>query len=357
MKVCYFGAYIQNSLRNRTLKKGLMDMGIDVIECNTSANIKVWKQYLNLIRKYILLNKEFDVFIVPEFAHRSMVLVWLIKQLSGKPAIFDPDTSLYFSGVYNREDVKKNSFRAGYLWWLDKIALNLADIVTITTEQNLIFFKKCFGLDDSKLRLIYSGVDDDLFYPRQKKDEDGLFRIIFWGKYIPGHGIEYILKAAKLLEGHTDVRFELYGRGQTSNQIETLHRELGLKNLVLKDLVPREKIPDVATRADICLGIFGDTEQLERCISDKILEIMAMRKPLLTARYPVYTAVFKNGEHCLFCDRANPQSLKDAILRLKNDKQLRERIAEGGYRLIKEKFNSVNIGRRLKEVVEECLER
>jgi len=170
-------------------------------------------------------------------------------------------------------------------------------------------------------------------------------------------GIEYILKAAKLLEGDTDIRFELYGRGQALRQIEGLHKELNLKNLVLKGLIPREEIPRVAAKADICLGIFGDTEQLDRCISDKILEIMALRKPLLTAKYPVYTSLFNDGKHCLFCERANPESLRDAILLLKNNPGLRESIAEGGYKMMRERFNSANIGKCLKEVIEECLER
>lgn len=355
MRVCYFGAYIPDSLRNQTLKKGLKDIGIDVIECNTSVRVKIWRQYIELIRKYIFLDKEFDAFFIPEFTQSSMPLAWLIKQLSKKPIIFDPDTSLYFSSVYNRKTVKENSFKAKCLWRLDKLALNLADIVTVTTQQNYAFFKKNFGVNEAKMRLIYFGVDDNLFYPRQTRNDDGIFRIIFWGNYIPGHGIEYILKAAKLLEEEKDIRFELYGRGQTFEYIENLHKELELKNLFLSGSIAREDIPNVTAMADICLGIFGDTEQINRCISDKILEIMALRKPLLTAKYPAYATIFNDGEHCLFCDRANPGSLRDAILCLKNNKELRDRISEAGYRLIKERFSSTNIGKRLKEVIEECL--
>ena len=82
MKACYFGAYIENSLRNQLLKKSLKDAGIDVIECNVPADIKLWRQYARLIKKYILMDKKFDVFIVPEFSHKSMIPAYLFKKLS-----------------------------------------------------------------------------------------------------------------------------------------------------------------------------------------------------------------------------------------------------------------------------------
>ncbi len=46
--------------------------------------------------------------------------------------------------------------------------------------------------------------------------------------------------------------------------------------------VPYEELPDYVSKADVCLGIFGDTEKAQRVIPTKAIDALALQKPLVT---------------------------------------------------------------------------
>lgn len=110
-------------------------------------------------------------------------------------------------------------------------------------------------------------------------------------------------------------------------------------------------------RADVCLGIFGKTNKAKRVIPNKFFEVLATRKPCLTADTPAVRELFKDREHCLFCNTADSQDLAQKIMELKNNPDLRNKIAENGYRLFKEKLTPQILGRELKGILEEVLKK
>ena len=181
-----------------------------------------------------------------------------------------------------------------------------------------------------------------------KKD----FLVGFWGNFIPLQGVEYIVKAVKLLEKHQDIQFQLIGRGQTYNKAIKLARRLKIKNINFVDRAPQEELPKYMQKADICLGIFGDTKKTQRVIPNKVYEAIAMKKPVITADTPAMRELFTNKKNILFCKIANAQDLADKILELKRNKASREKIAQSGYETFKKyampKFIAKNLLKELK---------
>lgn len=57
--------------------------------------------------------------------------------------------------------------------------------------------------------------------------------------------------------------------------------------------------------------------------------------------------LFSNYENIMLCKSTNPESLAEAILELKNDIKLRERIKRNAYILFKENCSIDIIGKRL----------
>jgi len=100
------------------------------------------------------------------------------------------------------------------------------------------------------------------------------------------------------------------------------------------------------------LGIFGKGEKTRRGIPHKILQAMGMGKPVVTLRTPAVEEVFSHGENIFLCDSSHPSELAQAILELKEDSQMREKIAEGGYQLAYQKFTPEAIGRLLINILE-----
>lgn len=358
LKVCHFGAYDHNYPRNQIIRQGLILNDVQVIECNVSQEIRTWQKYPLLFREYLRSCQDCDCIVVPEFGQSLVPLAWLLSKLTRKPLIFDAFTSLYDSAVSDRKIVKAESIRALHYYFLDKLALSLADTILVDTKQHAEYFIKQFSVKSPRINVIPVGVNDDWFYPRQANGrKDNYLLIQFYGTFIPLHGVQYIVKAAKILEKYPDIKIELIGRGQTFEDVYALAQQLGLRSLSFIEPVPPIELPLVIARADICLGIFGDTGKAHRVIPNKVYQSLAMRKPVITGDSPAIREVFRDGEHLLLCRMADPESLAEAILQLKNSEALRERIALNSYALVTSQFTPEAIGKRLKGVLEELLER
>ena len=72
-----------------------------------------------------------------------------------------------------------------------------------------------------------------------------------------------------------------------------------------------------------------------------------MGKPIITADTEAVREIFKDGETILFCRKADPDSLAKAILRLKNDTELMNKITQNSHALFMDKFSKKEIVRDL----------
>lgn len=350
MKVLCFGSYDPNYPRNRVIIKGLRENGVEAGECNDLS--KIWLRYPNLIRKY--KSSDYDAMIVCYLGHHNVPLARILTRLAAKPLIFDAFISQYDTEVFNKKVVKESSLKSKFYFYLDKLACTMSDVILLDTNEHINYFHETFGIEKKKFRRIFVGTDDAIFYPKKKKRRD-TFTITFHGGFDPLHGIQYIVKAAKLLEDQRDIKFEILGSGEKYAEIRDLSRKLNVKNITFRgEWVSYEQLPNFIAEGDIGLGIFGDTGKAKRVIPNKVFEILAMRKPLITGDSPaIKEAEIVNRKNALLVEMANPSALARAILELRGNEKLRDNIAKSGYKLFKENFTPKIIGSSLKKVLEE----
>ena len=86
-------------------------------------------------------------------------------------------------------------------------------------------------------------------------------------------------------------------------------------------------------QSDICLGIFGNNIKARVVIPNKIYEAIACAKPVITARHKVISELFIDRDNIIMVEPENAEDLAAKILELKNDKQLRKKIADNCYQL------------------------
>lgn len=348
MKVCYFGIYNPNYARNRQFIKGLRENGVEVIECRVEPTEKY--KYWQLFRKHRQI-QNYDLMIV---GFRGQAVMPLAKLICRRPIVFDALTSLYDSNIVDRKSYPRYSLSAFKYWFLDWLSCRLADIVLFESNNSIKYFVKTFKIKKEKFKRMFIGSDDTLFYPRNYKKNIDQFLVHFHGRYVPQQGVEYIIKAAKILEGK-NIKFNLIGNGPTYKMAISLSRELNTKNINFIDFMPPKELVKYMARADVCLGIFSKAPRAERPISIKIYETIAMKKALITANTPAIREILKDREDCLLCDIADSHDLAKKILELKNNPELRNKIAENGYKLFREKMTPKILGRELKDILEELL--
>ncbi|MFQ5987365.1 MAG: glycosyltransferase [Dehalococcoidia bacterium] len=371
MRVCYFGTYDIDRSRNRVIIEGLRQNGVEVIECHaelwrdTADKMRavkgglfapsLWRRflvsYLRLLREYAKVG-HYDVMMVGYAGHFDVFLAKLLAILSGKPLVFDIFIPLTEIIVGDRRLARRGSLLARMVYLVDKLSCRLADLVLLDTEAHVRYLHDEFGVDMDKLRWAYVGAEGVYNRCRQgmRRRDNGPFRVLYFGQYIPLHGVDCIVKAAKILEGYPDISFELVGDGQAYKEVSSLAERLQVKSITFHRtwLPPEILIAEHILPADVCLGIFGDTPQARRVVPRKVFVALAMGKPVITGDSPSAREVLAHKENALLCEMANPQALAQAILLLKRDRALRQRIAKGGQEAFRERFSPKAIGAAVK---------
>ena len=348
MTICYFGIYNPNHSRNRLNIKGLRQNGVTVLECNTRD--QSFRKYWQLIRRHFSIRNQYDVMVVGFPGHPVMPLAWLLARLSGKKIIFDAFISLYDSFVFDEKKYSPGSFQAYKYWFLDWLSCVLSDRIVLEAGEYAKYFQKTFRIPEQKFRRAFVTCDDEIMFPRPKPETRELV-IHFHGTYIPAQGIEYIMDAAEILKNE-NIRFNLAGRLKDYEPMIQKAKTRALK-VNFFDFMPYERLADMIATADLCLGMFGDTEKAKRAGAFKIMEAMAMKKPIITADTPAVREFLVDGQNALLCRIADAEDLAEKILRLKADPQLRDKLAKNGYEDFQKSMTPKSIGRDLLQIAGE----
>jgi glycosyltransferase involved in cell wall biosynthesis len=198
---------------------------------------------------------------------------------------------------------------------------------------------------------IWASADTDIFYPRKIKTRPHGFQVLFIGKYTPLHGIEHIVEAAKLLKHQEDIHFVLIGKGQLYGRIRALVEKKHLKNINFIEWVEYDALHYYIEKADVCLGIFSKSAKANRVIPNKIFQAMSMGKPVISGRTEGLLECLTHGEDVYLCEPGNPVALSEAILALKSDKTLRDRIGAKAIKTFKKDLGDRVIMRGLRKVL------
>jgi glycosyltransferase involved in cell wall biosynthesis len=346
-RVCYFGSYDPAYPRAKMCIDGLRLNGVAVRECRSDRKSKVGR-LMELAFRYFAMWREIDVILVSEAGQAYVPLAKMLGVLTARPVALDAFIS-YYNVKTGEGSLPRNSLRARYYYWLDRLACMLADVVFLDTPAHAEFFRNTFGIPAKKLHAVPVGSDDSLFYPRETtRATDDIFTVFNISSFYPLHGIDCILEAANLLREES-IRFDLYGDGPLFPAMQSKKEALGLPNVSFLGKIDIRALPEVMAGADICLGQFGGTEQADMVVPTKVFDALAMAKPIVTAHGRAIDSYLKDRENALLVPPRDPGALSRAILALKKDAALRKKIARDGYELYRSSGTPAHIGEILKQ--------
>ncbi len=343
MKVCYIPSYEPNYSRIKIIRDGMEKNGIEVVEC--SSRIKpVLFRYIDLFFKFLRNKSDCDIIFVGFF---GQPLVPFVRLFTRKKIVLDAFMSSYNTMVYDKKTVKPNTLKSKFLFYLDKYACKKSDLVFLDTNQHIKYFCKTFNLKQKLFRKLLVGADNEIYYPRDVP-ADKKFTAVFPGRFIPLQGVSYIIEAAEYLQKE-DIDLRVIGDGQMKDEMVELAKKLKLSNIKFIDFMSEKDLPNWLAKSHIGLGIFGNTEKTNLVIPNKAYQFLAIGLPLITADTPAIRELLQDRKDVLLCPSANPKALAEAIIELKNNSKLREKIAKEGLKLFKEKCTPQVIGIEVKK--------
>ena len=354
MRVLFICGREPEYTRNQMILRAL-ERNFQVVRVTDSSRLFVLRNLLVILKLLPSLWKGHDWVFVGFY---GQPLLPIVKLLTRKPIIFDAFVSTYDTLCFDRKWFKPNSVGGRLAYWLDRYTCLLADKVLLDTKTHADYFAETFDLPRKKLSVLYLGYDDSTFYPRKVQSSKGpqQFIVFYYGSFLPLQGIEYIIRAAKLLEHEMTIKFQIAGRGSTYREIRRLAKGLATTNVEFIDWIPYHQLPIAIARASICLGgHFSAIGKAQRVIAGKTYQFLAMAKPTIVGDNPANRELFTHKKDVYMCRMADEEALATAIMALKDDQRLREQIAAEGFRLVTSTLNTQKLGQSLLSIIEKVL--
>ncbi len=307
MRVVFWGTYDTGKPRNRILLRGLRENKIDLIECHQEiwsgvedkSQIKSpWQKvlffirwfctYPSLVYQYLRLPPH-DIVVVGYLGQLDVLVLWPFAKIRRVPIVWDAFISLHDTVVKDRKmfPSKHPASLLLYLWeWL---SCRAADLILLDTKAHVDYFVEQFKINPEKMGVVFVGAEPECFSAAgndlAEPSTGDNFSVLFYGQFIPLHGIETIIQAASLIKKKS-CRWIIIGQGQEEQKIKKLILELAPENLEWIPWVDYDKLIGWIRQVDLCLGIFGTSDKAARVIPNKVYQILCAGKPLVTRDSP-----------------------------------------------------------------------
>jgi glycosyltransferase involved in cell wall biosynthesis len=187
-----------------------------------------------------------------------------------------------------------------------------------------------------KLLVSRLGVDTERFSRRAVKGTPGTFAILSVGRMVPAKGQHQLIDAVeRLAEQGRSVRLHLVGTGPDEASLRervSQFKDPGV--VVFEGPVNQDQICVLYEKADLfCIASFAEG------IPVVLMEALAMEVPCVTTQITGIPELIRPGEDGLLVAASDLDGLTEALARMMDDPELRERLSKSGRARVVEHYN------------------
>jgi glycosyltransferase involved in cell wall biosynthesis len=224
----------------------------------------------------------------------------------------------------------KNSIILSSLEWIEAYLYRAADAIVPVTHS----FKRRLierGIAGEKIHVVTNGVNLSHFFGSgrdcdliRKLGLENHFICGYIGTHGMAHGLETLLDSAEQLlrQGHSDVCILFIGDGARKAILKADAENRRITNVIFIDTVPKVEVVRYWSLLDASIVHLRPSEVFSNVIPSKIFESMAMGIPLLHGVPGESTEIVVREKVGLVFNSGDHQSLCDAILYMKANRQL-----------------------------------
>lgn len=308
-RVLWWGRFDHGYSRNRVYIALFKELGWEV----DFFDVKVSPKFgdIEAFFRGLWLKPKPDLVWVPICRQRDIMAACRWAHKRGIKVLFDPMISAWDKKVLEQKKWKAEESRAKKLLKAETKWMNAPDFLTWDTSCHVEFGKSTFGVPAEKTTHLYTGTDEAVFKPTDiLPPNDGKFHVLYHGAYLPLHGTEVIVEAARMTQ-NLPIQWDFLGWGAYKASTEA--KASGLKNVRFLDKVPYVKVPEVIAAHDVVLGVFGTTAKAARVIGNKVYECMACCRPTINEFCTGYPPSAKDCKAIKFIPAGDAAALVKAV--------------------------------------------
>ena len=230
-----------------------------------------------------------------------------------------------------------------------KVARRLSHIITVsqTASQHIAH---TFGIPEDRMRVIYNGIDTDIFspFPKARRLENRLLVVISRDTAVKG--LRYMLEALAILRQKHPLELTVVAKGTDNNTTQRLISKLGIKDYVkfidkidTAELVHQYRLASVVVTPSIYEGFGLPTA-----------EAMACGAPVVSSTAGALPEVV--GDAGILVPPADVKALTEAIASLIVSPDKRKHFSKIGRKRILQMFNWQNTAKATADVYAEAIE-
>ncbi|MHA1583358.1 MAG: glycosyltransferase family 4 protein [Candidatus Baldrarchaeia archaeon] len=237
--------------------------------------------------------------------------------------------------------LQTNSFLGRLIWFLTKILhvislkliVNSSALVLVNSDEVRSFYNS-YGIPLNKLVVVPSAIN-------LQKHEKGLLPrnearkylgvaglndicICYVGRLTPEKNLETLLEAFSEFINYTDKRAKLViiGDGPLRSKLEKCVKERGINSCVHFSGYVRDAYKFLSGVDIFVLPSLSEGSPFS------LIEAMVAGKAIIASDIPAIRGIVEDGKEALLFDPHNPQQLKELMLKLYRDKELKRRLEE-----------------------------
>ena len=309
---------------------------LDLLYESEPNNEVAFRKFLDCLDIIKIIKEKKIKHIHCHFADENVAIAYIINKVIGIPYTFT--THAYDIFISPDKDIKK---------WAD----NAKKVITIS-EYNKKYMYEKLRIPLEKIEIVtYSKYLNKLKPIKEYRNDP--FRLISISRLIEKKGYPYLIKACKILKDKgISFSCDIQGEGKQKEELKELIKKNNLENdIKLGGVFTHEEVLEFMETGSVfvlpCIQAKnGDMDG----IPNVLMESMAKEIPTISTKLVGIPELIENNVNGILVPQKNPETLAEAIIKIKNDNEFADRIRKKGRERVMEKFNVEKNVRKLLEV-------
>jgi glycosyltransferase involved in cell wall biosynthesis len=320
------------------------------------SNIMYAAALLFFLPFYVLFSKPDYIITDSEVPILGLASIFLLSKLKGIKLVLD----IRSTPVEIRPNIR--GFAKTFSFFISgHVARRLFDGITILTPSMMKEVCKKFGIDSKRVGVWSSGVNLTLFNPRTHNSERenlrrklGLtkrFVVLYHGVFTANRGLIETVEAMSMIKTTCpDVVFFLLGAGFCGQSLKDMIKDKELQdNVIVHNPVDYQQVPDYIAMCDIGIIPLPDHPYWRFQCPLKLLEYLAMNKPVIATRIPSHETVIGKETCGFFISSVNPTEIAKVILFAYLNRKKLESMNLSGREIVTKEYSWEKVARDLED--------
>lgn len=220
------------------------------------------------------------------------------------------------------------------------------------------------GIDPQKITVLKNGANLDFFSQSLEQQQlerlrkthqlEDKFVVSYIGTLGMAHRADILLEAAQQCSDD-EVVFVVIGTGSEREAIAQKQAQLQLPNFRLIEKQPKKWIPYFLQLTDVSVVHLKNTPAFQKVIPSKMFESMVMQKPVVLGVQGEARKILQAAQGGIAIEPENVAALVAAVLQLKQNKALYQKMAKSGYEHVCRNYDRKKIAKRYWEFFKHAL--